>query len=523
MLKFSKLILVVTLLGCVSAGCGISERVRNRAHRKAVRYYNNGRYKKAIKQYRKFMIDKRDPDYVLNLLRCGSCSLRMRDYSRAKRYFASAVRRMGPAHLDGEYRAILYKENCKSFLGDPYEQMFANIYLGLLDAHSNDWSKARACFKNAYFCDFGTRKERYQADCVLPLVLEAFSSVQLGEYEYAKEILKEAKQVARWAHVVKNVASIVNEKVEIEVSDLSSFNRLHNEKIIVLAADVFLTEFSALSKAEPKKYKKLFSAARESSFDRAYDLCENVNERSEIDKPVWEGIRESDFSEMKKHIIEITRYVRKHFKRNSINFKRVNKILAGYDKMISNRHNVLIIRQVGNGPRKYREGQYGQTLIISKGSDAQEGVFEIYKNREKIASANCLANTYFQASTRGGRSMDEILKIKAAVKLLALKVSETCDDIANEPGGDDGLKMGASIVGLFAKLIHHGVDSRADIRYWEYLPAQLYVATAKLKPGEHELQIRSGNSESSYTNEKVKIQVHKNKSVVIINDLGKME
>ena len=520
------------LLGVIvfQFGCGISDRERQRVYKEANSLFSQKKYSLAILSYSKMMEDHRDKDYVLNLLRCGSCAMQGNDYLKAKEYFEKATRLMGPVKMDGGFRAIIGSEKSKFFIGDPYEQMFANIYLGLLDAKAGDFSNARASFKNAYFCDFGTRKERYQADCILPLILEAFCSVQLGEIDKANSTFLEAAAVNVSNKIIRELDRHVTNRLAVEHSQFRELSEFYNNRIPILAADIYVTEFAILAKNDPADYKKYFDIAMQNSFDRAYALCENPSKRSEVDKQIWEGITLGDFPKIKKELNAIANSAKQYFDKRFIDLKTpYERVIAYRDNIIKNKHNILILNQFGKCPSKTNIGEYNQGLQINRsGPNLSVRLGLVYNKKEIQPPVYDIASTYYQATTRGGRTMDSILQVKAAAKYIALKVSDVCEDIADSArqNNNESLRMGASIVGFWASIIHNAIDASADTRYWEYLPEKWVVITAKLPAGKCELIQRSlmQNLDSSHRdswdyNCKYEIEVLKNRPTIIIRKL----
>jgi len=212
--------------------------------------------------------------------------------------------------------------------------------------------------------------------------------------------------------------------------------------------------------------------------------------------------------------------------------------------------NVLVFFELGNGPLKYSTGQYKEQLRFAS---ANARINEIYVNGQLssknlsdpqpsdrpsvILTANgqsrCIVpadDTYFQATTRGGRTMDHINANKAVFK----KTTDTVGNVAMTTGAavagvgalsgsrDAGfVGLGILAAGLIAKGIAAAANPAADIRCWDNLPQYLALDTLQLPPGKQELAIEFRDSSGGITNKKtINIEVldGKKDTVVFITD-----
>src|SRR5688572_18996870 len=74
------------------------------------------------------------------------------------------------------------------------------------------------------------------------------------------------------------------------------------------------------------------------------------------------------------------------------------------------RANVLLFVETGNGPQKYAGGEYNEVLLFSQGKPAARSA--VLKVNGQTVEAPAYDDLYFQATTRGGRVMDQILANK---------------------------------------------------------------------------------------------------------------
>lgn len=149
-------------------------------------------------------------------------------------------------------------------------------------------------------------------------------------------------------------------------------------------------------------------------------------------------------------------------------------------------HNALIILETGSSPRKYADGPELSELRFSRGArlDAQRVWVE-------GGTAYPMEDIYWQASTRGGRQIDKIVKGKAEFKEQQAVMGKTLTQVGlatmaagSRHGKNDREAKGAKIAGAILTLIgltqmavSANVDARADVRYWDNLPDTVHIFT----------------------------------------------
>jgi hypothetical protein len=89
--------------------------------------------------------------------------------------------RFGKDRTAQRSRSYFSKEAKKTFVGEPYERVMANYYLGILYWMDEGPNRARPCFKNALYEDCYVGDERYASDYVLCEYLDAVAAVKLGQ------------------------------------------------------------------------------------------------------------------------------------------------------------------------------------------------------------------------------------------------------------------------------------------------------------------------------------------------------
>lgn len=153
---------------------------------------------------------------------------------------------------------------------------------------------------------------------------------------------------------------------------------------------------------------------------------------------------------------------------------------------------VVVLVETGRAPFKYGGGKFGELL--------QWAPWDLPKQTVKACAPgtpDCImdqlilaADVGFQATTRGGRPIDAVLNGKASFKEgaqnfanVAGTVGSVGMDAAMMSGNRDMAAIG--MIGMFAGLAAQGVASstqaQADIREWEQLPGQVWLATGATK------------------------------------------
>lgn len=155
--------------------------------------------------------------------------------------------------------------------------------------------------------------------------------------------------------------------------------------------------------------------------------------------------------------------------------------------------NVLIFFEMGTGPRKYASGQHGEQLRIAAGGSRANRVR--LQLDGQISEARPLDDISWQASTRGGRVMDHVLRNKAVFK----GATDTFGDAALITGGAlaiggsgrrgaaDEVGVGLLAAAVVSKLISGAVTPEADTRQWDNLPNLIGFTALRAAPGQHRL------------------------------------
>ncbi|HQL87420.1 MAG: EF-hand domain-containing protein [Lentisphaerae bacterium] len=159
--------------------------------------------------------------------------------------------------------------------------------------------------------------------------------------------------------------------------------------------------------------------------------------------------------------------------------------------------NVLAMVWNGQGPTMMRGGKYGQTrLIACMEPPVQPLQYAMtVNNNQPQDMLQWLGNLNFQASTRGGRRMDDRLATQAMIKgatevtgLVMVGAGMGMMYASDEP--DVQLAgMGMMLGGVFVDAVGQLMNPQADIRCWQCLPAEFTVLPLQLSPGEQRATI----------------------------------
>lgn len=172
--------------------------------------------------------------------------------------------------------------------------------------------------------------------------------------------------------------------------------------------------------------------------------------------------------------------------------------------------NALMVVWTGTPPSYSRGGEYGEKRMVLSGMKSQFDFITVEdaSGKERIVQGG-LGDVNFQATTRGGREMDNVLKDKADVKENFKTAADTSLVISGLffNTGTSMLSNGdqySAIAGLCCYGVgvcclaldvafmwaHSDVDATADIRSWQTLPGQLNVLPLRLPAGKRMLKVR---------------------------------
>jgi hypothetical protein len=162
--------------------------------------------------------------------------------------------------------------------------------------------------------------------------------------------------------------------------------------------------------------------------------------------------------------------------------------VGGLGALYTGDYNTLIVVPRGRSPHKYRTGKDGQLVCFQPVSVVGPSCELLVDGASYAGSPiHNAADIEFQATTRGGRRMDAILKGKAAFRRTTVGVGSVLTQVGNA-GGIYGL--GFVLVGATMQGIGGAMTPEADTRCWQSLPKSYDVLALELPEGDHTFESR---------------------------------
>lgn len=153
--------------------------------------------------------------------------------------------------------------------------------------------------------------------------------------------------------------------------------------------------------------------------------------------------------------------------------------------------NFLVLAELGKGPVKVKRGDRNELLAFEASETAPTDDIKVFASQQELA-LKPVSSVFAQATTRGGRPIDSILKGKANFK----STTETVGQVGAMTGmtimsqaqatqnvGMANVGAAVSMLGMFSSIMSSGVKPDADIRMWDTLPDSIALITIK-RPGE---------------------------------------
>lgn len=148
-------------------------------------------------------------------------------------------------------------------------------------------------------------------------------------------------------------------------------------------------------------------------------------------------------------------------------------------------HDTLLVIETGNSPRKLADGVGHYELVYRRGK-----FFTETRARVTIAGKPVMAypmeDIFWQATSRGGRAVDRIVKGKAQFRNTNEGMGTALSDVANTmqvlsplSGGLGQVAGAVGAVGALQLIVASRVQAKADTRYWSSLPDLVHVLPLK--------------------------------------------
>ena len=413
----------------------------------------------------------------LSHLNLGTLELGLGNVREAREHFISATQIMGSFKAEGQFRARIGEEAAKEYKGDPYEQMMAYWYLGLTDLLLCEPNMALPSFRSAALADGGTTEERYKSDAASVFLMMAKTYDLVGDHDKAREEYREAAGVYTFRETVDRLETAVR-------AARANVRARENEENAFEAAYDFLTSGISAGATDSQAPAEAIAAAREFAFDSLDRASRNRDERARL--------READPNIISGYIRELAAAAQKRLEDMSA--------LPGYSPLEPHRKRASRTREqpprlvgIGEGPFKYRTGEYGELARIAKKS-YPERYAEVYVDGKPAGRTETIEDIYYQASTRGGREMDALLRGKAVFKS-ATEVAALGAFAVAALSDDESTEQAALLAGLGLLVASLVTQPQADIRSWETLPDKIQMLAANVPPGKHKITIEFHGSD----------------------------
>lgn len=159
-----------------------------------------------------------------------------------------------------------------------------------------------------------------------------------------------------------------------------------------------------------------------------------------------------------------------------------------YNTLLSRPYNTLLLVCSGRSPELARMGQYGEHRMVVKNSSDRSHLEVKVDNAQWYDPIRGYADVTFQAVTRGGREMDNVLADQAAFKRSTENFAQSMVDAANNTS-DPYAQLGLLVIGMISSGISQATNVQADIRCIKTLPDEIDIVPLMLAPGTHDIQI----------------------------------
>jgi tetratricopeptide (TPR) repeat protein len=182
---------------------------------------------------------------------------------------------------------------------------------------------------------------------------------------------------------------------------------------------------------------------------------------------------------------------------------------------IADGDDTLVLVETGSAPRKLGDGSDHSYFVFRRGKGFKE-------NRVRVQFGDTsedlfpIEDIFYQATTRGGREIDKILKGKAEFRSTTAGISSALADTSvtfSQMGGSGtiaGVGVGISAIAAFAAF---KARPQADTRYWSSLPDIVHIRTfsSKAMPaGEGVVHYLTGDAPGAQADDVIHFQTDPN-------------
>ncbi len=183
--------------------------------------------------------------------------------------------------------------------------------------------------------------------------------------------------------------------------------------------------------------------------------------------------------------------------------------------------NTLMVLWTGRAPMFLRGGEYEELRMVVPGENPYTLMTaEVDNNGTEKTFAKAVGDVNFQATTRGGRAMDNVLQNKAALKKgmevsrnIFMAAAAGCLIAATQQNDPNtalvliGISGGCFVAGVIPWVIGASINSTADVRYWHNLPGEFLIMPLQLPEGQHSVAIRAYQQYDAFAYEEIQFNV----------------
>lgn len=482
---------------------------------------------------------KQSVDQLDHWLRVVSMALDVGDVAYAREVlvkvtdgFASMMSEKNFVRRERQALALIGgKEKKKYFLGDPYEQLMAYLYLGMLDFQAGEYDLARASFRSASLADEGSTLDGYKSDCYFALLMEGVASIHMGERDMAEEAFRIAEQ----AYAFRQNMPMLTEAFYQTLGDM--FKITDNKKDIKRLDKLFSLCYGNLPAALS------VNSDLEEALVAVFDGSRRELEAPEKDSPANEYLKSCNGKN------DVALKLLDNFEAGVLSAVAPNRVAQialarkSFEALIEQcenpETNLFVIQQIGQSPSKIRRGKYGQEVSFYTHPDPVERTITTLRRDDNMMPTHFAVSTHaesidYQAKTRGGREMDHVLKGKAqfrdamnissavasgvgtvatvaAVSAATTMVTTTTTTAyvtaqgtiatatttsvgpAGAAAAGPLIAVAATAIALkfVADVFADATHPEGDIRGWHELPRQMLFMCGTVNPGDYNLVSRS--------------------------------
>lgn len=395
--------------------------------------FHQGKFDGAVEVFEELIL-RNTASSALYMRELAALYLARQDYARARHLLIDSIvyaDSMTDAKVEEQAISKFGKEAVRLYIGDPYETATAYLLLALLFLNEGDADNALAACKSGLLADSDASENLFQSDFTLLYLLEARCYDLRNQPQEARRSRQQATE--SYANSHPSVRSLFTERLD-RLEQLKMTDR-ERQKLARKIRDespgtpVFETEAALRSEID-----RLSTRIRQ--------VAESLN-AAEALGPLFTG----DF-------------------------------------------NALVLRPRGSVPIKKQHGKMLEAVYFKESPVILDGAPVFVGDERKILGwVNSVADLTFQATTRGGRRMDAILRGKASYKATTLSVSYSLMEAGAQAGGSGGAVL--QLIGSIVAGVGSSMRPDADTRCWVSLPAEWDVLPLQLEPGTHPVRLEN--------------------------------